>query len=183
MKKNKNKKRIKIGKYKTVFRGVIFEIKQAKAIFPSGAVKTFEQAIRPPSVTIIALDKQGRILLTREYRPKYKRYLWRLPAGRVDKGEDPKKAAQRELREEIGYRASKLNLFHKTDMGQSLDWTRYTYLATGLIWAPLEGDEDEDITVVPIKIIDALEMVKKGKIENEAMAYLIIKLATKKRLL
>lgn len=183
MRKNKNKKRIKIGKYKTVFRGIIFEIKQAQAVFPSGAVKVFEQAVRPPSVTIIALDKQGKILLTREFRPKYKRYLWRLPAGRVDKGEDPKKAAQRELREETGYRASKLRLFHKTDMGQSLDWTRYTYLATDLIWDPLKGDEDEDITVVPTKITGTLEMVKKGKIENEAMAYLIIKLAVKIRLL
>lgn len=65
-------------------------------------------------------------------------------------------------------------------MGQSLDWKRYTYLATGLTSAPLDGDEDEDIKVVPVEIRKAFEMVLDGKIENEAMAYLILKLAIQK---
>lgn len=170
------KKRVKVGKYKTVFKGVIYEIKQAKAVFPSGVVKTFEQAVRPPSVSILAIDDKGRLLLTREYRVKYKRYLWRLPAGRVDKGEPPIKAAQRELREEAGVKAKKLKLFHVTDMGQSLEWKRYTYLATGLSTDPLTGDEDEDITVVPVTLSKAMQLVKSRQIENEAMAYLIFKL-------
>lgn len=170
------KKRVKIGKYKTVFRGVIFSVKQARAIFPSGQVKIFEQAVRPPSVSILAIDDKGRLLLTREYRAKYKRYLWRLPAGRVNKGEAPIKAAQRELREEAGARAKKLKLFHLTDMGQSLEWKRYTYLATGLVPAPLPSDEDEDIKIVPVSLTKAMELVKKGKIENETMAYLLFKL-------
>ena len=113
-----NKKRVKVGKYKTVFNGVIFKIKQAKAIFPSGKVKTFEQAVRPVSVTIMAIDNKGQLLLTREYRQKYKRYLWRLPAGRVEKNESPLKAAQRELREETGFKARKIKLFNFSDMGQ-----------------------------------------------------------------
>lgn len=175
-----NKKRIKLEKYKSVFKGVIFEIKQAKAIFPSGQVKTFEMAIRPPSVTILAIDDQGRLLLTREYRSKYKTYLWRLPAGRMDKEKDPKIAAQRELREETGFRAKKLKLFHYAEMGQSLDWKRYTFLATGLIPAPLPGDEDEDIIVVPTSIKKAFRMVLDGKIKNETMCYLILKLYNSK---
>lgn len=170
------KKRIKIGKYKTVFRGIIFTIKQAEVVFPSGQVKIFEQAVRPPSITILAIDTKENLLMTREYRPKYKKYLWRLPAGRVDKGESPLRAAQRELREEAGFKAKKMKLFHFTDMGQSLDWKRYTYLATGLTPAPLKGDEDEDITVVPTPIPKAFKMVLNGKIKNESMSYLILKL-------
>ncbi len=175
------KKRIKVGKYRTVFKGIIFDIKQAKAEFPSGKIKTFELAVRPPSVTILAIDDKDRLFLTREYRQKYGRYLWRLPAGRVDKNEKPIKAAQRELQEETGYKAKKLKLFHMSGMGQSLDWKRYTYIATGLTHAPLLGDEDEDIKVIPTSLSKAYKLVKEGKVENEGMAYIIFKLYNQKK--
>lgn len=171
-----SKKRVRIGKYKKVFKGITFEIQQAKAVLPNGQIKIFEKAVRPPTVTILAIDDRGRLLLIREYRTKHKRYLWRLPSGRVDKEKSPIKASQRELREETGFKAKKLKLFHLSDTWQSLDWKRYSYLATGLIAAPLEGDEDEDIIVAPTSISKAYKMVKDGEIENENMAYLIWKL-------
>jgi|GEM_PF-2057190 len=55
------KKRVKVGKYKTVFKGAIFKIKQAKAIFPSGKIKIFEQASRLPTVTVLAIDAKRNI--------------------------------------------------------------------------------------------------------------------------
>ena len=176
------KKRIKVGKYKTVFRGITFEIKRARAISPSGKIKILEQATRPPLVTILALDEKGRLLLNLEYRLKYKKYLWRLPAGRVDKEEDPLKAAQRELREETGFRAKKIKLFHTSESGQSLNWEKYAYLATGLTPDPLEGDEDEDIKVVPTSIDKAFKMAIGGEIKNEEMAYLVIRLYYSKKI-
>lgn len=121
------------------------------------------------------------MLLTREYRVKYKRYLWRLPIGRVGKNERPIKAAQRELREETGLKAKKLKLFNLANTGQSLDWKRYAFLATGLSKAPLQGDIDEDIKVVPTPINKAFKMVLEVKIENEAMCYLILKLYAQKK--
>jgi ADP-ribose pyrophosphatase len=175
------KKRVKIGKYKTVFKGVIFEVKQAKAIFPSGQIKTFEQAERPSSVSILAIDDKGRLLLNREYRPKYKKYLWRLPSGRANKGELPIKAAQRELREETGLQAGYLKLFHFSDMSQSLIWKRYTYIAKKLTVAPLKMDEDEDITIVSVSLTKALQMVKNDEIKNEGMAYIIFKLYNQRK--
>jgi 8-oxo-dGTP pyrophosphatase MutT (NUDIX family) len=175
------KKRVKVGKYKTVFRGVTFEVKQAKAVFHSGKVKTFERAYRQPSVAVLAIDGKGRLLLNREYRTKYGGYRWRLFAGKVNKGEKPIVAAQRELREEAGVRAKKLKLFHVADSGQSLEWKRYTYVATGLTPAPLKGDEDEDITVVPASLNDAMKMVRAGKLENEFLSYLIFRLYNERK--
>ena len=56
---------------------------------------------------MMAVDEKKRILLVRQYRLPAERYLWELPAGRLDPGETPLKAAKRELAEETGYKARK----------------------------------------------------------------------------
>ncbi len=175
-KNNMPPKPVKVGKYKTVFRGEVFDIRQAGVVLPSGKKMVFEQAVRPANVVILPIDAKGRLLLVREWRRRYNRYLWGLPGGRVDKEKSVINAAQRELREETGFRAAKLKLFHKGYQGLSMDWKRYAYIATGLTPAPLLGDEDEDITVVPVSIERAFKMVAEDKFVNEFMAFLVTKL-------
>lgn len=167
-KREKTEKRVKVGKYKTVFKGIIFEVQQAKATCPSGQVRTFEKIIRPPSVTILAIDSKGRLLLNKEYRLKFNRYMWCLPGGRVDEGEKPEEAAQRELQEETGYRAKSLKLFHLSDRGgQSMDWKIYAFLGKDLVKDPLENTEGEDIK----KVMPApLEKAMKVFLETEALS-------------
>ncbi len=171
----KSKKRVKVFKYKTVFKGLGFTIEQAKATFPSGKTSLFERAVRPPAVIILALDNKGKLLLNYEYRQKAKAYEWRLPAGRVEPGELPKHAAQRELQEETGYKAKILKLFYISDIAHSLVWKRYVYIAKGLSYSPRKQDEDEDIKIVPVSLKKAFEMVLAGKIKNDLMAYMILK--------
>lgn len=170
------KKRVRVGKYKTVFKGTIFDIQQAKAVFSNGKVKTFEKAIRLPTVILLAIDDKNRLLLAREYRINHKKYMLRLPAGRVDRGERPIDAAQRELQEETGFKAKKIKLFNHSLKGQSMEWEKYTYLATSLTRDRLHVDEDEDITIIPTSITKAFNMVLDGTIKDESMAYVIMKL-------
>jgi len=170
------RKRLKISKYKTKYRGKLYEIKQAIATFPSGKKKIFERAVRPSTVIILAFDDKNRLLLNREYRTRQKEYLWRIPGGRCDKEKNPRKAALRELREETGYSAKKIKLFYTSEMGLSLTWRRYAYVATQLYRAPLKGDEDEDITVVPVTLKKAYSMVLHGEMHNEHFAFAILKL-------
>ncbi len=170
------KPRAKVAPYKTVFKGEIFEIKQAKVTLPSGKKTVYEAMFRNPSVMILPIDKKGRLLLTREYRSRLKKYVWGVAAGKADKGENPMKAAQRELQEETGLKAKKLTLLHLSEGGQSWAWKRYAYVATNLTEDRLVGDEDEDIEVVPVSIDKAFEMIKNEEIYNENMAYMIFQL-------
>ena len=169
-------KHVKVGKWKTVFKGHTFTIKQAKAILPDGRVETYERAFRPPSVEILALDSKNRLLLNYEYRTHVKKYLWRLPAGRVEEGETPKHAARRELMEEAGFNAKKMKLFYKTKPAASYAYVHYIYLATKLEPKKLNASEYEDITVVPVSLPKAYKMVQNEEISGRETMRSICKL-------
>lgn len=174
-------KPVKVSQYKTVWRGEIFTVQRARAVYPSGQTKMFERVIRPGSVIVLAIDKHKRLLLTREYRLKQKKYTWRVPTGRMNEGEKPTAAAQRELREEAGVRAGRLRLFRVSDPSQTLQWKRYTFVATDLAPAKLVGDEDEDIRVVPTPLSKVRQMVLAGKIENEVLESVLLKLCRERK--
>lgn len=89
------------------YRTPIFWVTQDRALDPDGF--EIQRAIvqHNGSAVMMPVDTKGRILLVRQYRLPARRYLWELPAGRLDPGETVLKAARRELREETGYRARK----------------------------------------------------------------------------
>lgn len=170
------KKRVKIGKFKTVFKGITFEVRQARTVLPSGRKVIFERAIRPSATRALAFDNKGRLLLVREFRPRQGKYLWGIPGGRIDKGETPRQATQRELQEEAGVKAKRLALFHFEDMSQSIEMKSYAYIATGLTPATLHADDGEDVIVVPTPLKKAVRMVLDGEINGKSLGYLILKL-------
>lgn len=169
-------RRVKVGPYKTVWQGEIFAAQTATAILPSGKKQTWERIVRPASVIVLAVDSHGRLLLTREYRISLQGYSWRVPGGRVDRGETPRAAAQRELEEEVGYRAKQLKLLQVANVSQTMRWARYVYLAKRLTPVSVTKDESEDITVIPTLLAKAFNMVVAGKIENDIIAYAICRL-------
>jgi len=175
------KEKIKVGKLKTVFQGVVYDVQQIPLTFPNGQKGTFEIVHRNPSVSVIAINDTDRILFNREYRPRYKKRLWRFPGGSVEKGETPKMAAQRELREETGFKAKQLSLFHEADMGQSIDWQRYIFLGKDLVLAKLPSDYGEDIKIEFLTLKEALRLVEKGEIQHDLTEYLIYKLSASKK--
>jgi ADP-ribose pyrophosphatase len=168
--------RIRLGKLKTVYQGTIFTLRERKVIFPNGEEKIWEYCERVPSVSIMAFDKQGRLLLLKEQRRKYAQSEWFLPSGKIDKGEKPLVAARRELQEEAGYRAGTIKLaYKKYSSSTTLFWDIYVFAAKDLVWKPLRGDEIFPIQVVPTPMKKAVEMAKEGVIKNEFIAYTIIR--------
>ena len=94
---------------KTVFKGPAFSVKSDRVREPSGIIARRDVVRHSGSAVILAVDESGpepRILLERQFRYAADDYMWELPAGRVDPGENALAGAKRELLEETGYRAA-----------------------------------------------------------------------------
>ncbi len=117
------------------------------------------------TVGVLPLVDADRVLLVRQFRHLQRGLSWELPGGGATPGESPETAAQRELREEGGYRAAEITFltrFHPSNA--YLDEDAYCYVATGLTPDPLPADADEFIerSVVPLR--DAVRMAVEGEI-------------------
>ena len=130
----------------------------------------------PGSVIIAALPDADTILLVREYACGMHRYELGLPKGRMDPGETPLQAASRELKEETGFGARKLQWLRSLALSPSyMEFTTHLVLAEDLYPERLPGDEPEEIEVVPWKFADlhAL-MLREDCSEGRSLAALFI---------
>ena len=128
------------------YRTPIFWVTQDRALDPDGFEIHRAIVQHHGSAVMMPVDSKGRILLVRQYRLPARRYLWELPAGRVDAGETVIKAARRELREETGYRARKWKKLVSFWPSPGYVAEKMTiYLATGLEAGDAMPMEDERI--------------------------------------
>ena len=133
-----------------------------------GGVQTRREVVRHSgSVAVLAIQDDGRIVLVRQYRYPVDDFVWELPAGRLDEGESPEQGAQRELQEEIGFKAGTLRriaFFHTTP--GFCDESMHVFRATGLVASKAQGDEDERIEVRAFTLSELEEMVDRGEIRE-----------------
>ena len=119
----------------------------------------------PGSAVMMAMDGHKRILLVRQYRVPVRRYLWELPAGKLDEGETALQAARRELAEETGYRAKqwkKLATFYPSPGYVAEKMT--IFLATGLTAGKATPMDDEQIETRWFTAQDVEQCIRAGKI-------------------
>lgn len=135
----------------------IFAIEKVRLQFSNGVVREHERFVQWPHglVMMIPLLDPETMLLIREYSVGIEDYTLTLPKGRVEVGENPAEAADRELREETGYSAKNLILLQSMTQTPSYSSTEMAvFLARDLVLDPLEGDEPEAIEVIPWKLKD-----------------------------
>ena len=131
------------------------------------------------AVAMVPIDAEGRVILVRQYRHAAGKWLLEIPAGTLDPGEDPLEAAQRELREEIGFAAGRIDLLAGcyAAPGYCSEYL-HLYAARDLTEDPLEGDVDEDIEVVPVPLSEVRKLIAEGEIEDaKSLAALLLVLA------
>lgn len=150
-----------------IHEGRISNLREDTVQLANGNTALREIVEHAPVVAIVPIDANDEIILVRQYRLAAEEALLEIPAGLVDPGEDLEAAAQRELREEIGYRASTLRRLGGffVSPGFCTEFI-HVYVATGLTESPLDGDEDEEITVERMPFADAVRLVESGAIKD-----------------
>ena len=150
-----------------VFCGELLDVRKDHVRLPNGSSAVREYILHPGAVVIIAKFDDQRIIMERQHRYPLGRDFIELPAGKIDKGEEPLAAAQRELREETGYSAQdwrELGLIHPC-VGYANE-VMTLYLATGLAWQGGEADPDECLEIFTLPLAEALQAVKSGRITD-----------------
>ena len=152
---------------RSVFKGRVVSVRVDEVRLPGGKSAIREVVDHRPAVVIVPIDEFGRILMVKQYRYAVGETLLEAPAGIVEEGEDPDDTAQRELQEEIGRMAGdlrKLGEFWATP--GFCNEMMHAYVARDLRHSSLDADEDEDITVVPVPMAEALDMIANGQIRD-----------------
>ncbi len=159
-----------------VYRGRKFSVKVVEKEIPGRGKARLEVVEYPESVVIIPVLDDGRLVLLKQYRGAVDQWLYELPAGTLEPGEEPEACAARELREETGYEAGRLELLasYYVSPGYSTE-LQYLYLARNLIRKSQQLDEDEAIEVVTVSLKEALDMLWSGAIRDlKTMAGLLL---------
>lgn len=150
-----------------IYTGRVFGIRRDEVIEPSGVRTTREMITHPGSVVVLPVLPDGRILLIQQYRYAARQYLWELVAGRIDEGETPLQAGERELKEETGYRARRLKIFLELFPTPGfLEEKMFLLLAEGLIPGEATPEDDEKIISRAYKWKQVEDMLQKKELRD-----------------
>jgi ADP-ribose pyrophosphatase len=154
-------------KHERVLDGKVFDVDRDQVMLPHGREATLDVVRHPRSVVLLPIPEPGHIILVKQYRYAVNRWLWELPAGSVDPGEQPEAAASRECHEEIGKVPAtvvRISALYPTPgyCDEEMLFFRVSGLADSDEAAAV--DDDEDIQAQTFTIGDARDMVRRGEI-------------------
>ncbi|RPI08898.1 MAG: NUDIX hydrolase [Zetaproteobacteria bacterium] len=152
---------------KEIYRGRVVNLNLETVTLPNGATIDLEVVRHQGAAAIVPLADDGTVLLIRQYRHAAGGYIYEIPAGKIEPGEDPLDCAAREVEEEIGHRASRLDhlVTFFTTPGFT-DEVIHVYLATGLVPGTQSLGRDEVLDVVEMPLEEAIRRVADGTIRD-----------------
>ena len=163
---------------KVAFEGKVFTVEVRKVELFDGSTANREVVLHNGGASIVALDDDNNVYLVKQFRSPYEKVLFEIPAGKLEKGEDPKECAIRELKEETGMVADEIiDLGHMYATPGYCSEIIYMYLAKGL--HPGEGcpDDGEFLQVHKMPLPLVVKMVEDGTISDAKTAIAILKTA------
>lgn len=161
---------------KYIYKGKIINLRCDDAMLPNGKPCIREVVEHPGGVCIAALTDDNELMFVRQFRYPYMEVILELPAGKLEKGEDPLETGKRELLEEIGCVAEEyINLGKFYPTCGYVDEIIYLYLARGLSFGEQKLDEDEFLNIEKIPLQKAVEMVLNNEIPDGKTQAAILK--------
>jgi len=166
-----------------IYTGRVINLDVDRVRFPDGSIGELEMIRHPGASAIVPFlsDPEGgdpQILLIRQYRYAADQFLYEIPAGRLDRGESPLDCARRELREETGCTAEKLeHVFTMYTTPGFTDEKIHVFMASGLTRGEARLEADEFATVETLPLSRALAMLQSGEIVDAKSALGILYVA------
>jgi len=167
---------------KTVYNGKVLTFQVDDVELENGKRAIREVVRHNGGVSVLAVDEAGDVLLVRQYRYPYAENLLEIPAGKLEKGEDPKACGIRELREETGYEAGKFEFLAEAYPAPGYtDERLYIFTARNLIFKGQKLDADEFLSVVKVPFEKAVEMCLGGEIKDAKSVIAILMYSQKRQ--
>jgi ADP-ribose pyrophosphatase len=150
-----------------LFTGLVVDIEQMEVMIGDKGWHTFQIVRHPGGAAVLPLHDDGTVTLIRQLRPAVDICMIEAPAGRLDPGEDPAVCALRELAEETGISAQKIESLGALHPSPGVfDEVIYLFLATGLGHTKALPEEYEDIATIRLSLTEAVQMARDGRISD-----------------
>lgn len=153
-----------------LYEGRVFSVRTDELRYSDGSAHRVDVVEHGASLAIVATPTPGEVVLVRQYRHPVRSMLWEIPAGTAEPGEAPLEGAKRELREETGYRAGRIELIGSTWMTPGFcSEIMHFFHAYDLIAGETAFDDDERIEVACFTIQAARRLAAKGTADAKTM--------------
>ncbi len=149
------------------FKGKIITASSKDVFLPSGLKTKIDLVEHPGGACILAIDNDDKIILLKQYRATIEKYIWEIPAGKIDNKEEPLICAKRELEEEAGFKANcwekMIEIFSTPGF---CDEVLHIYKATDLVESKTNQEEHEVIEVYKFSMSEIKKMIHNKEIQD-----------------
>lgn len=169
-------------KEEILHRGRILNLVHEIHCMPDNRESGFEIVRHPGGAAALPILSDGRLLLIRQFRPAARDYIYEIPAGRLEVGEDAAGCVERELEEEVGYRPQQLeSLGYVYSSVGFCNEKIYLFIATELVQTQTAHEPDEFIELLVVTLAEALEMISAGTITDAKTQIALLRYAIQAR--